>query len=390
MADWLGRLSAFLPGAAGMADEDKRALITQGLLAMGAGILKNNSGNYGKAGPAIGAGISEGLLAMNKGADNLSEQKYRQQVMERQLGDPAGVREFNMMTQGLSDDERERARRIALGLEGRASNAGFGFSMEADANGVPRPQRMNPRTGDIEVFVSESQQWIPLGMQRDASGQAVQFDSPLPPEVQQSILQNPQAWENGHVEIPTFTPAPVPGIGRGRRKEDEAGAVAAAQKSVELQALPTELQLRTQAAIEQAGGSAQAQAGVEQQTANRQKQTALAQYEAAREGVVSGLAGTQTGPIVGRLPALTKEQQIAEGGVAALAPILKQVFRAAGEGVFTDRDQQLLLDMAPKRTDHPEAAAAKIRNIDAIVKAKLGAAGAPAVRRYNPATGKIE
>src|SRR5690606_2227 len=122
---WLGRLSAFLPGADQMSPEDRRALITQGLLAMGAGILKNNHGNYGKAGPAIGAGISEGLLAMNKGADGLAERQYRQQVMDRRLADPAGVREFEMMTQGLSDEDRERARRIALGLEGRASNAGF-------------------------------------------------------------------------------------------------------------------------------------------------------------------------------------------------------------------------------------------------------------------------
>jgi len=44
----------------------------------------------------------------------------------------------------------------------------------------------------------------------------------------------------------------------------------------------------------------------------------------------------------------------------------------AGEGVFTDRDQALLLDMVPKRSDRPEARFAKIRNIDAIINAKLG------------------
>ena len=57
---------------------------------------------------------------------------------------------------------------------------------------------------------------------------------------------------------------------------------------------------------------------------------------------------------------------------AAMAPVLKQLFRVSGEGVFTDRDQALLLDMVPKRTDLPAAREAKIANIDAIVRAKLG------------------
>jgi hypothetical protein len=95
-------------------------------------------------------------------------------------------------------------------------------------------------------------------------------------------------------------------------------------------------------------------------------------YSTAREGVMGGLSNTSTGPIAGRIPAVTANQQIAEGGVAAMAPVLKQLFRVAGEGVFTDRDQALLLDMVPKRTDRPDAREAKMANIDAIVRAKLG------------------
>jgi hypothetical protein len=99
---------------------------------------------------------------------------------------------------------------------------------------------------------------------------------------------------------------------------------------------------------------------------------ALALYETARDGLIAGLEGTSTGPIAGRVPAFTAGQQTAEGGVAAMAPVLKQLFRVSGEGVFTDKDQQLLLDMVPKRTDLPESRKAKIENIDKIVKAKLG------------------
>ena len=95
-------------------------------------------------------------------------------------------------------------------------------------------------------------------------------------------------------------------------------------------------------------------------------------YETARDGLLTGLGNTQTGPIVGRLPAFTSAQQTAEGGVAAMAPVLKQLFRVAGEGQFTDKDQALLMSMVPTRTDNPEAIKNKIANIDNIVKAKLG------------------
>lgn len=113
-------------------------------------------------------------------------------------------------------------------------------------------------------------------------------------------------------------------------------------------------------------------------------------YETARDGMMDALKNSATGPVMGRLPAMTANAQIAEGGIAAMAPVLKQLFRSAGEGVFTDRDQALLLDMVPKRSDHQEAAVKKIENIDAIVKAKLGMTAQNAPTAGQPTTaGKI-
>ena len=115
-------------------------------------------------------------------------------------------------------------------------------------------------------------------------------------------------------------------------------------------------------------------------------------YIQARNGLLSGLAGSETGAITGRIPAFTSAQQIAAGGVAAMAPVLKQLFRVAGEGVFTDRDQQLLLDMVPTRADSPEARKVKMENIDRIVAAKLGmtvpAYSPPAPKEATKAGGK--
>lgn len=113
-------------------------------------------------------------------------------------------------------------------------------------------------------------------------------------------------------------------------------------------------------------------------TTAKSNEKAMTLYETSMRGLISGMSGTDTGPFIGMTPALTARAQIAEGAVAAMAPVLKQLFRSAGEGVFTDKDQELLLQMIPTRKDRPEARAAKLQNIDAIVRAKLGQTAAPA------------
>lgn len=125
----------------------------------------------------------------------------------------------------------------------------------------------------------------------------------------------------------------------------------------------------------------------EEDKKNKELATALEVYEQAKTGLVQGLEGTATGPLLGKLPAITSSQQTAQGGVAAMAPILKQLFRAAGEGVFTDKDQELLLAMIPTRETNTEARNAMIQNIDAIVRAKLGMSP---IKQGGPKEGDIE
>ena len=156
----------------------------------------------------------------------------------------------------------------------------------------------------------------------------------------------------------------------------------------------TERQLNEPAiAIAKAQGTAK----VDRQQADIDKANTLKYYETAREGLVKGLEGTSTGYIQGKLPAVTTGQQIAEGGVSAMAPVLKQLFRQAGEGTFTDKDQQLLLNMLPTRSDTPEAAKAKLSNIDALIRQKLAPTSSVQPHqpkdtrlKFNPATGNLE
>lgn len=94
-------------------------------------------------------------------------------------------------------------------------------------------------------------------------------------------------------------------------------------------------------------------------------------YEVARNGLMAGLERANTGYFAGKVPPITEGAQIAEGGVAAMAPVLKQLFRASGEGIFTDKDQELLMSMVPTRDDLPEARLIKMELIDRLVRSKL-------------------
>lgn len=136
-----------------------------------------------------------------------------------------------------------------------------------------------------------------------------------------------------------------------------------------LSTLPNEVS----AASQKAGAESSAQAGGKitgERAANAP--VAYAAYQASVKNLESAMSGTATGPIAGRMPAVTAAQQTAEGAQATMAPILKQLFRNAGEGTFTDQDQELLMRMVPTRTDHPEARKAKLAMIDEVVRAKLG------------------
>lgn len=155
--------------------------------------------------------------------------------------------------------------------------------------------------------------------------------------------------------------------------ESEAEIKARQERAKAQVKLETEPQIT--AAVESAKQGAAAVA--KQAGTQRDNQTAWNVYNTGMESLSNALGGTETGAFVGLLPAVTANQQIAEGAIAAMAPVLKQMFRAAGEGVFTDKDQEMLIRMVPTRSDLAEARVAKIAGIDAIVRAKLGIGDQP-------------
>ncbi len=350
----------------------------------------------------------------------LSQTQYLDPTLSK--GTPTDVQSFQMMTSGLSPEERERARRINLGLEGRASSSGFSQVKFTGADGRERIGVLNGKTGQIDLpdgtsfnpqtgAISATGQGAPqAGLYNTPNGQ-VSVGEGLTPE-QWELVQADVAANGGsdRYRLPDRQVQSIGGGGAnafvGRAPEEQAAAIEAAKQQAQLAYLPQELGLRTQADIAKAQGVEQAKSAVETEAKRRSLQVennrSFDLYEAAMQGVTEGLGGTTTGPLMGRLPAVTADQQKAEGAVSAIAPILKQLFRSAGEGTFTDKDQELLLAMIPTRTDHAEARNWKIANIDRIIREKLGQpadgvqqAGAPmpaprTQQRMAPRVGAVE
>ena len=95
-------------------------------------------------------------------------------------------------------------------------------------------------------------------------------------------------------------------------------------------------------------------------------------FDVAMKGVEDAFSKLKTDPVTGLFPAMTEGAQIADASTSLMAPALKSMFRDAGEGTFSEGDQKLLLNMAPKRTDHPSVVKWKTNQIREIVAAKLG------------------
>lgn len=95
-------------------------------------------------------------------------------------------------------------------------------------------------------------------------------------------------------------------------------------------------------------------------------------WQVARNGLAGAMADTWNFPGMGLMPNLTDAQRKAAGARAQLAPVLKSMFRTAGEGTFTDKDQELLLAMIPDEGDGDEVAAWKLSQMDQLIMAKLG------------------
>lgn len=126
-------------------DETKKRLFKRGLLQAGLAMLATPTGQGG----AI-QGISRGLLSGAQGV-----QDYAEQLRQRSLGlnDPSGLREFNALSKGLTPEDKLRAARIKLRLDGGASSAAIKYMEVEGRDGRKRIVALDPNDPNATQLV---------------------------------------------------------------------------------------------------------------------------------------------------------------------------------------------------------------------------------------------
>lgn len=302
-------------------------------------------------------------------ADVIGAERLRQFV---EAGDLQG---------GLADRQQELARLRESGIPTKSVEASILAIQEAQQSGdltvlkqgLDARRQIGERLG---ILKSDSQlrgtlskpsadieQYREHVRQAQAAGQ-----QPLPYADPNAAMDFVRYAAKSRVGAQFGAPTDVPGVGvvQPSRTEGPAGNVVISPEANVVAAGATR-------AGADATAKNEAEATAEQKKEFTANQRTLEVWNVAKGGLERALSGTRTGPEQALVPAVTAGQQTADGAVAAVAPVLKQLFRSAGEGVFTDRDQALLLEMVPTREDHEETRVAKLQMIDAIIQAKLAA-----------------
>ena len=217
---------------------------------------------------------------------------------------------------------------------------------------------LNGLTGQIEIIPSAG---------------AITARAPEGAQLPASLQE--MAWLNN----PARTPAELDMYWRNKRAEQIVASGGGGQLSVSPSGQQTVVvapedaaaaAAAAAAAVKTAEGTAAADAEAK---AKRTKATQI--YSPFSTQLVSlrdAFQGTGTGPLAGRITALTTNAQKAEAAANIMEPIIKGVIRDAGEGTFTEGDRAQITDMMPKRTDHPEVVIYKTQLLDNFVRGKLG------------------
>lgn len=221
---------------------------------------------------------------------------------------PSGLRELNgqLAIAGIKPGsaDAQRAGRIAVGLDPRAVTGAVKTGMITGADGRERPYTFDPATGRYSVF--DGGTWQPLGAQESAQlsglGAGAAVGSPSPAAAPAAAPARPsieqltqaatrmaqtqgdsaaQSWLLQQASRYGYQPAQEPpssttaGLGVGRTPEDTEGAKERAKQQAQLEYLPQQEQIKTNAAIQQAGGSATAKGQAERALEQPQAQAAL-------------------------------------------------------------------------------------------------------------------
>ncbi|WP_337053988.1 hypothetical protein [Pseudoxanthomonas sp. USHLN014] len=286
-------------------------------------------------------------------------------------GAPTGFREFQMKAAaaGLQPGtpEYQNAAKIALGQEARQSSAAIGYQ-KMNIDGREVLVATDPRGIGSQIVGSGTSYGTfnkPATAGQGESAVKISIDG-LPPETQQELANTisamqaanlPQSAIDSVLQMAAARGAQSMGNNpfAGRPQEQQAAATEAAKQSVQLQYLPQELGMRTDAAIRQAGGTAQAQAATklaaeqqeQQQTRARDARDTLSLLDQA-EQLLPGATGGRAGQLGDAAAAMFGVSTPGAQATAQLQTIAGQLTSKMPrmQGPQSDRDVQLYQQMA--------------------------------------------
>ncbi|KAB7765402.1 hypothetical protein [Xanthomonas sp. LMG 12461] len=286
-------------------------------------------------------------------------------------GTPTGFREFQMKAAaaGLQPGtpEYQSAAKIALGQEARQSSAAIGYQ-KMTINGQDVLVATDPRGIGSQIVGSGTSYGTfakPAVAGQGASAVKINIDG-LPPETQQEVANTVSAMQAANLPQSAIDSVLQLAAARGsenmannpfagRPQEQQAAATEAAKQAVQLQYLPAMENVKTNAAIQQAGGTAQAQAQAKQQAEVQQQQqtrardardtlSLLDQAEKLLPGATGGRAGNLGDTAAAMFGVSTPGAQ----ATAQLQTIAGQLTSKMPrmQGPQSDRDVQLYQQMA--------------------------------------------
>lgn len=319
---------------------------------------------------------------------------------------PAGLREFNALTQGLSPDDVVAARRVKLGLDGRASSAGYSQVKFTGPDGRERIGVMNGRTGQIDLpdgtsfnpqtgAISQTQGEAPAptraNLEQDASLANDLIAAGVPEAQVDAFLA--QRGKRAQGMAPQQAAAATGGAFVGPSKAEEAFATETAKQQAQMQFAPQAAQQDAQAAAMKTAAEESAKSGAE-----RAKK--LPQYQNVMRGLnridaaLKALDGkfVNTGPIDQYLVSMSKEGQELRAAVGAIQNDMLALTRVPGVGSQSDLEAKIANMKWPDLAYDPTVNQNNLAQLRAFMRDFGGSSGetAPVRRRWNPSTGSLE
>ncbi|MGN7917331.1 hypothetical protein [Lysobacter sp. 22409] len=345
---------------------------------------------------------------------------------------PTDVRSFEFFTKGLNPEERDRARRVELGIEGRAPTGGFGFKEITGIDGRARMARTNPRTGVLEVYDETSGEFSPLGgagqlnpggvsvpaampqvAPQEANGMQVVFDDQgqagIPPQVRAAIEANPNAWaaanDGSQARIgPQQPSSPAarqqvnPALGVSMSPAEKAFAEQNAKNAAEIaayrQKIPLEAELA--GAVEGAKASAKTQAEVSAQQGTRSRDAGqVLSLLAQAEKLLPRATGSGGGALLDTIASAGGYATEGAKATAQLKTIAGQLISKMPrmEGPQSNADVKLYQDMAgdlANPTTPREQRLAALQTIRHLNQKYAGQNSQASPRRAAPVPGTVQ